>query len=68
MQCIPNMLAERRPHMGVKAFNEGRITLNTPGVFPDIDFCDTPEAVCLTTDEDRMWSVAMVSSIFRWGK
>jgi len=51
-------------YMGVKAFNEGRITLNTPGVFPDIDFCDTPEAVCLTTDEDRMWSVAM----FEWAE
>mmetsp|Transcript_949 Transcript_949/g.2041 ORF Transcript_949/g.2041 Transcript_949/m.2041 type:complete len:1224 (-) Transcript_949:127-3798(-) len=56
-------------YMGAKAFQDRRITLTTPGVFPDIDFCDTPDAVCpikegKDTLEDRMWSVAM----FEWAE
>ncbi|KAL7529805.1 hypothetical protein ACHAXR_003168, partial [Thalassiosira sp. AJA248-18] len=51
-------------YMGAKALDEGRITYSTQGVFPDIDFCEAPEAVCRTNDEDIMWSVAM----FEWAE
>lgn len=37
---------------------------STPGAYPDVDFCESPEQVCLTNDEDRMWTVAM----FEWAE
>eukprot|EP00571_Detonula_confervacea_P001264 CAMPEP_0172318412 /NCGR_PEP_ID=MMETSP1058-20130122/34795_1 /TAXON_ID=83371 /ORGANISM="Detonula confervacea, Strain CCMP 353" /LENGTH=1348 /DNA_ID=CAMNT_0013033243 /DNA_START=80 /DNA_END=4123 /DNA_ORIENTATION=+ len=51
-------------YLGVKALNEGRITLSTPGVFPDTDFCSNPESICTIHDEDLVWSVAM----FEWAE
>ena len=50
--------------MGARAYAEGRITPGKQGVFPDTDFCTTPEAVCSNNDEDLMWSVAM----FDWSE
>lgn len=51
-------------HIGAAAFEEGRITLSTPGVYPDVDFCANPEAVCRGEDEDMAWTVAM----FEWAE
>mmetsp|Transcript_29382 Transcript_29382/g.69883 ORF Transcript_29382/g.69883 Transcript_29382/m.69883 type:complete len:1241 (+) Transcript_29382:412-4134(+) len=51
-------------YLGAKAFDDGRISLSTPGTYADVNFCVTPEAICLGNDEDMMWSVAM----FKWAE
>jgi len=52
-------------YIGAKALADGRITRSTSGVYPDINFCTTPNKICETNSgdgkdtEDLRWTVAM---------
>ncbi len=52
-------------YIGAKALADRRITRSTSGVYPDINFCTTPNKICETNSgdgkdtEDLRWTVAM---------
>ncbi|KAL3791129.1 hypothetical protein HJC23_000549 [Cyclotella cryptica] len=46
-------------YLGARAFEEGR-----PAIFPDINFCATPQKICST--DPKSGDVEWIASLFRW--
>jgi hypothetical protein len=46
-------------YLGARAFEEGR-----PAIFPDINFCVTPEKICST--DPKNGDVEWIAALFRW--